>query len=278
MVAVSTPEQILSIQDRNTGKNKFLVQNLSHSFNAAKDKTVEVLRNINISVEEHEFLAIVGPSGCGKSTLLNIMSGLLKPTQGQILLDGELLKDITTRIGYISQTDSLLPWRTAIANVELGLELRDVPKKERKNIALKLIKQADLNGFEKSYPYELSGGMKKRVDIIRILAVEPEVIFMDEPFGALDVFTREMLQDYILSLWQKTRKTIIFVTHDLGEAITLADRVIIMTARPATIKSEYPIPLPRPRSPLDIRFDPKFIKIHKRIWYDLKEEVQKSGE
>ena len=170
---------------------------------------MNVLSNINLCVENQEFLAIVGPSGCGKSTLLNIMSGLLKPSAGTICLEGQLLNGISPRIGYISQNDSLLPWRTALANVELGLELRGVSKARRREIALDLMSQADLSGFENSYPFELSGGMRKRVDILRILAMEPEIIFMDEPFAALDVFTREVLQDYILNLWHKTRKTII---------------------------------------------------------------------
>lgn len=167
-----------------------------------------------------------------------------------------------------------MPWRTAIENVEIGLELNGIPKKQRRDIAVRLMSDAELIGFENSYPYALSGGMRKRVDIIRVLAIEPEIIFMDEPFAALDVFTREMLQNYILSLWHKTRKTIIFITHDLTEAITLADRVIIMTRRPAKIKSEHQINLPRPRSSVDIRFDKEFINIHKRIWEDLKGEVQ----
>lgn len=253
--------------------DKFVIGNVSHSFNTSKENYVEVISKINLSVKENEFLSIVGPSGCGKSTLLNIMSGLLKPSKGNISLDGKNLNGISKKIGYISQMDTLLPWRTTLANVELGLEIRGIHKARRRDIALDLIRQAGLNGFEKSYPFELSGGMRKRVDIIKILAMEPEVVFMDEPFAALDVFTRENLQDYILNLWQKYKITVVFVTHDLAEAITLADRVVILTARPSKIKSEHIIPLPRPRSTLNIRFEPEYIKIHKRIWEDLREEV-----
>ena len=253
--------------------HKFVVEKLTYAFFPHSDNAVPVIRDVNFYVKPFEFVAVVGPSGCGKSTLLNIMSGLLKPQTGVVRLDGEPLYQITSRIGYISQSDSLLPWRTTLSNVELGMEIRHLPKKVRREKALELIKQAELSGFENAYPYQLSGGMRKRVDIIKVLALDPEIIFMDEPFASLDVFTREMLQNYILSLWQATKRTIIFITHDLTEAIMLSDRVIILTKRPATVKSEHVIELPRPRSLVDLRFDPKFINLHKRIWDDLKDEV-----
>lgn len=257
-----------------TDTNKFVVDKLEHSFLSAGEDSVHVIRDVNFSVKPFEFVAVVGPSGCGKSTLLNIMSGLLKPQSGVVMLDGQPLDNITPRIGYISQSDSLLPWRTTLSNVELGMEIRHLPKHKRRENALKLIRQAELSGFEDAYPYQLSGGMRKRVDIIKVLALDPEIIFMDEPFASLDVFTREMLQKYILFLWQSTKRTIIFVTHDLTEAIMLADRVVILTKRPATVKSEHLINLPRPRLPAELRFDPKFIELHKRIWDDLKDEVE----
>ncbi|NLJ73164.1 MAG: ABC transporter ATP-binding protein [Syntrophomonadaceae bacterium] len=259
-------------------KYKFSLNNISHSFNASQVESIEVLRNINFNVYEHEFLALIGPSGCGKSTLLNIMSRLITPNYGEVLLDGRPLRYITTKIGYVSQADSLLPWRNLIDNVAIGLEIKGVGKRERRKKAKELIARAGLEGFEKSYPNELSGGMRKRADIIKVLAIDPEIIFMDEPFSALDVFTRQMLQDYILDIWQEIHKTIIFITHDLTEAITLADRILLMTARPATIKSEYNINLPRPRSSFDIMFEPQFIEIHKTIWNDLKEEIAITGE
>ncbi len=252
---------------------KFHVRNISHSFNSSGDNKIDVLDKVDFLVGVNEFLAIVGPSGCGKTTLLNIMSGLIKPGEGVVLLDGVRHNKISKKIGYISQADSLMPWRTAIENVEIGMEIRGIPAKKRRETAMQLMEDAELAGFEKSFPHELSGGMKKRIDIIKILALEPEIIFMDEPFGALDVFTREMLQNYILSLWQKNKKTIIFITHDLSEAITLADRVLIKSGRPSRIKSEYLINLPRPRSSFDIRYDAEFIKLHKQIWNDLKGEI-----
>lgn len=248
-------------------------KDINHFYNSPSGTTTTALQNVNLNIHEQEFVAIVGPSGCGKSTLLNIMSGLLKPSAGQVFLNGKLLSGITQRIGYMSQADTLMPWRTALGNVELALEIGGINKKERREIAREMIQKAGLGGFEKSYPHELSGGMKKRVAIIRILAAESEVLFLDEPFGALDVFAREILQDEILKLWQETKKTILFVTHDLAEAITLSDRVLLMTARPSTIKNEYKIPLARPRSALETMFQPEFIEMQKLIWNDLKEEV-----
>ena len=252
---------------------KFVVDRLRHTYTSETGNPVPVIGDVNFSVKPFEFVAVVGPSGCGKSTLLNIMSGLLKPQLGSVTLDGQTLHGITPRIGYVSQSDSLLPWRTTLANVELGMELRGVPKQERREKAMTLIRQADLSGFENAYPYQLSGGMRKRVDVIKILAMGPEIIFMDEPFASLDVFTREMLQTYILSLWQTTQRTVVFITHDLTEAITLADRVIVLTQRPTRVKAEHVITLPRPRVPAELRFNPAFIQLHKNIWNDLKDEV-----
>lgn len=267
-------------QDTEPIKAKISVRNVNNFFKSAQGKITIVLRDVNLEICDHEFVAIVGPSGCGKSTLLNMMAGLIKPDNGEVLFDGSPVERVNSKVGYISQADALMPWRTVIENIELGLEIKRVPRKERRSIAGDLIGRVGLGGFEASYPRELSGGMRKRVDIMRILALEPEVLLMDEPFGPLDVFTREMLQDDILRIWQETKKTIVFVTHDLAEAITLADRVILMTARPSTIKADYHIPLARPRSAIDIRFAPQFIKLHKLIWNDLRDEVcrAKGGE
>ena len=263
-------------QDTEPIKAKISVRNVNNFFKSALGKITTVLRDVNLEICDHEFVAIVGPSGCGKSTLLNMMAGLIKPDTGEVLFDGSPVEGVNSKVGYMSQADALMPWRTVIENVELGLEIKGVPMKERRSIASDLIGRVGLGGFEASYPRELSGGMRKRVDIMRILALEPEVLFMDEPFGPLDVFTREMLQDDILRIWQETKKTIVFVTHDLAEAITLADRVILMTARPSTIKADYHIPLARPRSAIDIRFAPQFIKLHKLIWNDLRDEVSRA--
>ncbi|MDF9407691.1 ABC transporter ATP-binding protein [Pelotomaculum isophthalicicum JI] len=259
--------------NKKPAKIKLAVKDINHMYLSSNGKPTECLKDINLEIEDHKFVAIVGPSGCGKSTLLNIMSGLIKPTTGDVFIEGKPINGIISRIGYMSQSDALLPWRTVIENVALGLEIRGITKAKRKVIAKELIQRAGLGGFEESYPFELSGGMRKRVAVIRILALDPEVLFMDEPFGPLDVFTREKLQDDILKLWQETKKTIVFVTHDLAEAITLADRVILMTSRPSTIKAIYDIPLKRPRSAVEIRFEPRFLDLHKLIWNDLRDEV-----
>lgn len=252
---------------------KLKVSGVTHSYCSPAGQMTDALKDVDIGVRDHEFVALVGPSGCGKSTLLNIMAGLVRPSKGQVFLDDVQLTGVTKRIGYMSQADTLMPWRTTLGNVEFALEVQGRPKKERREIARDLIQKAGLVGFEKSYPHELSGGMKKRVAIIRILATASDTLFMDEPFGALDVFTKEMLQDEILKLWQETKKTILFVTHDLAEAITLCDRVILMTARPSTVKTEYAIPLARPRSVLETRFQPEFIELQRLIWNDLRSEV-----
>jgi len=271
------PKSLAGLPDEGA-QIKFSTSNLHHHYKGSGENMVECLRAINLTVASQEFLSIVGPSGCGKSTLLNIMSGLVRATSGEVYLDGSQLKGITNKIGYISQHDSLLPWRTALDNVEFGLELKGLPKKQRREIARDLIAKSGLEGFEKSYPHELSGGMKKRIDIIRVLAMDPEVIFMDEPFGALDYFTKEKLQEYILDIWLRTKKTIVFITHDLAEAIAMSDRVVLMTARPATIKNHYAIDLPRPRNPFSIRFNNHFIELNRMIWEDMKDEVLKAEE
>lgn len=270
--------QLKVASDKGASNRQVLIsaQGLSKIYRSQNSEKVVALENVNLDIHKNEFIAIIGPSGCGKSTLLNILAGLYEPDSGQVLIDSNAAKGVNMKSGHISQTDTLLPWRTVLENVEVGLEIRGVGKKERRAIAEKLIEQVGLKGFEETYPFELSGAMKKRATIIRTLAYDPEIIFMDEPFVGLDVQTRDMLEEDILKIWQETRKTIVFVTHDLAEAITLADRVILMTARPAAIKSEYLITLPRPRSAVETKFTPQFIKLHKRIWDDLSTEVVKS--
>lgn len=250
---------------------------ITKSFVTASGQRIEALRNVNLLIDQGEFVCLVGPSGCGKTTLLKIMTGLLTPDAGTISANGMRGTTSKVRIGYFSQADSLLPWRTVAQNVELGLEVQGISSRRRKEIAKDFIHRMGLNEFERSYPFELSGGMKKRVTIMQTLAYDPAVIYMDEPFSALDVHARDMLEDELLRIWEQTRKTILFVTHDLYEAISLADRILLMTARPATIKAEYLIHLPRPRT-TDIRLTPEFNDILRNIWVDLREEVHKARE
>ncbi|SDZ07634.1 ABC transporter ATP-binding protein [Tindallia californiensis] len=261
---------------KNTLQNKmvFQVEGLHHSFFTKKGEETKVLEGIDFKVFENEFVAIVGPSGCGKSTILNLMSGLLRPTEGSVRLRNKEMDTIHSSIGYIAQSDTLLPWRTVRKNVEVGLEIRGIEKTTRKKRSMELIEKAELEGFEDAYPHELSGGMRKRVDIIKVLAVEPEIIFMDEPFASLDVFTREILQKYVLKVWSEDRRTIVFITHDLTEAITLADRIFILSQRPAKLKNTHCIDLERPRDPEELKFNPRFIELYEGIWKDLKSEVE----
>ena len=257
--------------------NKIVLKNVSKVF-TRDERDLQALIDVNIDIKKGEFFSIVGPSGCGKSTLLNIISGLLRPTTGEIVLDDQLLQGINTKIGYITQKDNLLPWRTTRENIEIGLELRNVPRQERRSRAMELIDRVGLSGFEDHFPHELSGGMRKRASLARTLIYDPDVLLMDEPFAAVDAQTRLILENQLLDLWVGTGKTILFVTHDLEEAISLSDRVVVFSARPGTTKSMNPIPLTRPRDTIQIRFNEDFIRIYERIWKDLEEEVGKAEE
>jgi NitT/TauT family transport system ATP-binding protein len=239
----------------------------------ARGKRVLALDSIDLSVAEGEFVTIVGPSGCGKSTLLNLIVGLLRITMGRIIFRGDAINGICTKIGYVTQKDNLLPWRTLIENVEIALELRGIEKSVRKNRAEDLIERVGLSGFEEHYPHELSGGMRQRANIIRTLIYDPELILMDEPFGPLDAQTRIVLQDQLLKLWQASKKTIVFITHDLIEAITLADRVVLMTSRPGKIKLIEKVTIARPRDVFQIHESQQFRSAYERLWHELRPEV-----
>lgn len=245
------------------------------SFPSPDGSRMTALRDMSLSVEQGELVALVGPSGCGKSTALNVLAGQVRPVSGQVRLAGEPVKGVSPSVGYISQADTLLPWRTVLDNVALAMELRGVEKRERREAARELMARMGLSGFEDNYPRELSGGMKKRAAIARVLAVDPAILMMDEPFGPLDALTKEKLQDEILSLWESTGCTILYVTHDLTEAITLADRVVLMSARPGRVVREYPIDLPRPRRVMDVKFSPRFVELERAIWQDLQGELHR---
>jgi NitT/TauT family transport system ATP-binding protein len=252
------------------------IRRVGHVFRA-KGRRVQALLETDLQIEDREFLTIVGPSGCGKSTLMNLIVGLFPPSSGEILYRGERHAGVNRAIGYVTQADNLYPWRTLRKNIEFPLELRGVPARLRRERSQHLIHRVGLAGFEDSYPHELSGGMRQRANIVRTLAYEPEVILMDEPFGPLDAQTRLILQNQLLELWQEERKTIIFITHDLGEAVALADRVVVMSARPGRIKTIAPVPIPRPRDLFEIHADERFRETYRALWASLEEEVKKGA-
>jgi NitT/TauT family transport system ATP-binding protein len=233
---------------------------------------VRALDRVSLDVGPGEFVSIVGPSGCGKSTLLNLIAGLDRPTGGTVEVDGRPVAG-PHRIGYMFQTETLLPWRTVLDNVALGPELAGVPAARRRAAARELIEQVGLGDFAEALPHELSGGMRKRAQLAAVLANEPGVVLMDEPFGALDAQTRAVLEDDLVRLWRRRRQSIVFVTHDLGEAILVSTRVIIFTARPGRIKADYPIALPPAESTLDQRTTAEFPGYYTKIWADLRDEV-----
>ncbi|MFQ5898754.1 MAG: ABC transporter ATP-binding protein [Candidatus Methylomirabilia bacterium] len=249
-----------------------------HKEFVSRGNRVVAVEALTLDVEEGEFVTIVGPSGCGKSTLLNSIVGLVQPTSGVITYRGRGLRGINTEIGYVPQSDYLYAWRTLLNNVAFPLEVRGYGKEERYAKAREYIRRVGLAGFEDHYPYELSGGMRQRANIIRTLIYDPQVILMDEPFGPLDAQTRIILQDQLLRLWEEARKTVIFITHDLTEAIALADRVVVMTSRPGTVKSVSRIDIPRPRDVFHIHSEEAFRAAYDKLWGELREEVQRSEE
>ncbi|HWQ74140.1 MAG TPA: ABC transporter ATP-binding protein [Syntrophomonas sp.] len=238
----------------------------------SKIEPFTALKDLNLEVRNGEFLTIVGPSGCGKSTLLDLLAGLAFPDSGEILIDGQPIKGPALDRGIVMQGYALFPWRNVRDNVQFGLEIQTVPKKQRREIAQKYIDLVGLSGFEDRYPYELSGGMKQRVAIARALAYNPKVLLMDEPFAAVDAQTRELLQDELLRIWEKTGKTIVFITHSIEEAVFLADRVAVMTCNPGTVKEIIDIDLPKPRKIGNVRTSSNFNWLVNRVWKSLHHE------
>jgi NitT/TauT family transport system ATP-binding protein len=233
------------------------------------------LDHINLSVEEGQFVTLVGPSGCGKTTFINIADGLLKPTGGQILLDGKQVTGPGADRAMVFQDPCLLPWRTVSKNVIYGLECQGRHGPESQERAQGFINLVGLTGFEDHYPHELSGGMQQRCNLARALSVDPDVLIMDEPFAALDAQTRELMQQELLRIWHETKKTVLFITHQINEAIYLGDRVIIFTARPGKVKDVLEVNIPRPR-PLSIKRERKFLEYEDYVWNGIEEEVRKS--
>ncbi len=235
-----------------------------------------------LTVAAGEFVSVVGPTGCGKSTLLNVAAGLLAPSSGTVDIFGQRLiaaNGVNRRAGYMFQADALMPWRTGIDNVTAGLEFRGVPSAEARKRAQEWLRRVGLAGFGDRYPHQMSGGMRKRLALAQTLILSPDILLMDEPFSALDVQTRQLMENELLALWAEDRKSVLFVTHDLEEAIALSDRVVVLSAGPATRPiADFKVDLPRPRDVSEIRMTPAFIALHREIWGAMKEEVLKAYE
>jgi len=252
---------------------------ISVTFVSANEARYTAIRDATLIVRPGEFVSVVGPTGCGKSTLLNIAAGLLAPSAGGVRVFGEPLTGLNRKTGYLFQTEALLPWRTALDNVIVGLEFRGVPRAEAVAVGETWLARVGLRGHGGRYPHQLSGGMRKRVALAQTLILDPQIILMDEPFSALDIQTRQLMENELLELWSADRKSVIFITHDLEEAISLSDRVVVLSAGPESHPiGEYEIDLPRPRDVAEIRLTPRFIDLHTRIWHAMKEEVLKGYE
>ena len=252
-------------------------KNLSITF-AAKPGGVAytAVGDTTMSIADGEFVSIVGPTGCGKSTLLNVAAGLLKPSAGTVEVFGKPLEGLNREAGYMFQAESLMPWRSALANVTAGLQFRGVEAKEAAERGEAWLARVGLAGFGDRYPHEMSGGMRKRCALAQMLILDPKIMLMDEPFSALDIQTRQLMENELLELWSADKKSVVFITHDLEEAISMSDRVVVLSAGPATKPiGDFTIDLPRPRDVAEIRLTPQFLELHEKVWHAMKDEVLK---
>jgi NitT/TauT family transport system ATP-binding protein len=239
---------------------------------------VVAVENVSFDVRQGEFVALLGPSGCGKSTILNMVAGLIPRTGGEIAIDGQTVVEgaVNRRVGYVFQRDTVFPWRTVEANIGYGLEIAGVPRDARRDKVRRAIEVAGLAGFDTKFPRMLSGGMRQRVALMRTLIMEPEILLMDEPFGALDTHTKLEMHRTLLEIWERERQTVLFVTHDLGEALTLASRIILLSARPGRLKDDFEVPFPRPRDAVSLRETAEFGRLYSHIWHSLGEEFRRT--
>ena len=234
------------------------------------------VQHVNLTVGAGEFVSVVGPTGCGKSTLLNVAAGLLAPSTGSVRVFGQPLQGINARAGYMFQAESLMPWRTALANVMAGLSFRGMPDEQATSEANDWLRRVGLGGFGDRYPHQMSGGMRKRVSLAQTLVMDPDIILMDEPFSALDIQTRQLMENELLALWAAKKKAVLFITHDLDEAIALSDRVVVLSAGPGSHPmGEFDIDIPRPRDVAEVKMTPRFVALHAAIWDVLRGEVLK---
>jgi NitT/TauT family transport system ATP-binding protein len=255
------------------------LEEITRRFITASGETYTAVENVTLEVPAGRFISVVGPSGCGKSTLLNVAAGLIAPSSGQVRVYGERLRGINRRAGYMFQQDALLPWKTVLENVLLGPLCRGRRRREVEEEAFEWLKRVGLEGFAGAYPYQLSGGMRKRVAMAQNWIADPAILFMDEPFTALDIHTRQLMESELLQLWSASRKSVLFVTHDLEEAIALSDEVVVLSAGPASrVINRYAVGLERPRNLIDLRMQPAFLDIYSHIWADLREQVLRSHE
>ena len=261
---------------RTSDADRIDVRGLSKSFQLA-GTAIEAVRDVSFSVRRGEFVALLGPSGSGKSTILNMIATLVKPSGGHILIDGKpvVAGKATPGVGYVFQRDTLFPWRTVADNIGYGLQLAGIGDAERKERVATCLAQAGLQGFGDAYPSALSGGMRQRAALMRTLVVEPQILLMDEPFGALDTHTKIGMHEVLLRIWDREQQTVLFVTHDLGEALTLADRIILFSARPGQIKDMFEVDFARPRDAVKVRETPRYAELFQHIWHSLGEEFVK---
>lgn len=245
---------------------------------AGHERDVLALGGVSFDVPPEKITTVVGPSGCGKTTLLRLAAGLIRASSGTVFYDGAPVDGLNTRVGYVTQDNNLFPWLTAVGNVEFPLAIRGIAARERREKALHWLHMVGLEGFENHYPSQLSGGMQKRVSIVRTLVYEPSVVLLDEPFGALDAQTRMGLHHELLQLWREKKRTMLFITHDLVEAITLSDQIIVMTRRPGRVKEVYEVPLSRPRNVFEIYLQPGFDAAYAALWKHFKSEINVSAE
>lgn len=261
----------------NLAPARITVANLDKRFRTSNDDVVAV-ENVTFDVRQGEFVALLGPSGCGKSTILNMVAGLLDRTAGDIHIDADTVVPgkVNRKVGYVFQRDTVFPWRTVEDNIGYGLEIAGVPKEERRRKVERAVETAGLAGFATSFPRTLSGGMRQRVALMRTLILEPDILLMDEPFGALDTHTKLEMHKTLLEIWERERQTVLFVTHDLGEALTLASRIILLSARPGRLKEDFEVPFPRPRDAVSLRETAEFGRLYSHIWHSLGEEFRRT--
>ncbi|MBR7827350.1 ABC transporter ATP-binding protein [Actinospica sp. MGRD01-02] len=253
------------------------ISGVTKRFLTPSGEVFTAIKDVDFEVEPGQFCAVVGPTGCGKSTTLSLVSGLDRPSEGEVRVAGRPVDGIAEGVSYMFQADALLPWKTVLGNVALGPSFRGVRRKEAETAARDWLRRVGLAGFEDRHPHQLSGGMRKRVGMAAALINEPRILLMDEPFGALDVQTKAIMQNELIGLWEQLRPSVLFITHDLEEAIALADRVVVMTSGPGSVKAVFDIDLPRPRGAIqDIRFQPEFLELHRQIWESLREEVERT--